>query len=127
MLTLRLFQQPPHTTVAPEFLPTTTNFPANSPINVAPEPNPTMTTTTPSNPPTTDVPEPDTTTTICVYVNPHTRNAHVPDPTPPHTTVAPIPDTPSPTTSTTTLVADFHRVKWYNYKYVIYLYEVPSL
>ena len=39
----------------------------------------------------------------------------------------PVPDTPSSTTSTPTVVADCHGVKWYNYEDVIYLDEFPSL
>ena len=62
-----------------------------------------------------------------VYANPPTQNPPVPDTTPPTTTVAPVPDTPPHTTITPTLVSNCHGVKWYNYKDVIDLDEVPSL
>ena len=127
------------TTVAPTILPTTTNVPANSPTIFFHAPDPTITTTVPSNTPTPAVPEPDTTTTTCIYANHHTQNSPVPypnptpkhspvpDPTPPPTYVAPVPDTPSHTTSTLTVVVDFHGVKWYDSEDVIDLDEVPSL
>ena len=51
----------------------------------------------------------------------------MPDPTPPPTPVTLVPDTNSPTTSTPTVVADFHGIKWYDYEDVIDLDEFPSL
>ena len=57
---------------------------------------------------------------------PHTQNYPAPDPNPHPTLVAPVPDTPPHTTSTPTVVADCHGVKWYNSKDIIDLDEVPS-
>ena len=115
------------TTTSPEILPTTTSVPVNSYNIVAPAPESTISTTSPSNHPTHIVHEPDITNTTCVYANPNTQNSHVPNPNPYTTHVALLPDTPSYTTSTPTVVADFHGVKWCDSKNVIDLDEVTSL
>ena len=47
--------------------------------------------------------------------------------TPPPTPVAPVPDTTQPTISTSTVVADYYGVKWYNYEDVIDLDNAPSI
>ena len=67
------------------------------------------------------------TPSITILANPTTENDPVTDTTTPTTPVAPINYTPPPTTSTPTLVSDFHRVNWYYSKDVIGLYELPSL
>ena len=100
------------TTVSLALIPTTTTESYNSPTTVAPAPDPTITTTFPDNPPTIFFPEPGTTTTTCFYANPCIQNYPVSDPNPPPTHVAPVPDTHLPTTSTPTVVADWHGVKW---------------
>ena len=60
-------------------------------------------------------------------MTPPPQNSPVLNTNPPPTLVAPVPDTTSPTTSNPTVVSDCHRVKWYNSKDEIDLYEVPSL
>ena len=111
----------------PVILTTTTTVPENFPTTVSPAHEPTIATTVPSNPPNNVVPEPDTTTTTCVYANPHTQNSPLPDPNPPPTNVVPVSDTYSPTTSTCTVVSDWHVVKRYYSKDIIDLNEMPLL
>ena len=115
------------TTVAPKMLPTTATVPSNCPNTVAPAPYPKITTNVSVNPLTRVVPEPDTAKTTCIYANTPTKHSPVPDPNPPPNPVAPVNDTPPPTTSTPTVVADCHGVKWYDYKYLIDLDEVTPL
>ena len=87
----------------------------------------TISTNVPYNPPTIVVPEPDTTTTTYIYAKPCTKHYSVPHPNPPPSTVTLGPDTPSHTTTTPTVVADCHGLKWYNYEDVIDIDELPSL
>ena len=115
------------TSVSPAIIPTITTVPINSLTIFSHAPDPKITTNVPSNPPTPVVPEPDTTTTTCVYSNHHTQNSPAPDPTQTPTPVSTIYYTPSPNTSTPTVVADCHGVKWYDYEDVKYLDELPSL
>ena len=121
----------------------TTTFTSNTPTPVFPEPDTTTTTHAyanppPQNSPVTD-PTPPTQNSPVPDPIPPPQNSPAPDPTPPPQNsplpdpdtpsdpVAPVPDTTLPTTSTPTVVADNHGVKWYNSEDVTDLNEVPSL